>query len=86
MNRHGIAALIGIALLGVSGVRRTATAALQSGLSIFSESCPSAADIASINRDLRLSFESDPTRGTQVCSAAEGSANLTTKLGQHPAA
>ena len=37
----------------------------------------SAAEIASINRDLRLSFESDPTRGTLVCSSAEGSSNLT---------
>jgi hypothetical protein len=77
MNRHAIVTLIGIALLGLSGVRTTATAGLQSGLTIFSESCPSAADFASINRDLRLSFESDPTRGTQVCSAAAGSGNLT---------
>ena len=39
--------------------------------------CPSAADVAAISADLDLSFESDPTGGTLVCTAAAGSANLT---------
>jgi hypothetical protein len=30
--------------------------------------CPSDADIAAINRDLRLSFDGDPTRSTQDCT------------------
>lgn len=40
-------------------------------------SCPPAADVAAINAGLSLSFESDPTGGTLVCTAATGSANLT---------
>ena len=39
--------------------------------------CPSAADVAAISADLDISFESDPTGGTLVCTAASGSANLT---------
>ena len=39
--------------------------------------CPSAADVAAISADLDLSFESDPTGGTLVCTAAAGSADLT---------
>lgn len=39
--------------------------------------CPSAADVAAISADLDISFESDPTGGTLVCTAAAGSANLT---------
>jgi hypothetical protein len=43
----------------------------------FIAACPSAADVAAISADLDLSFESDPTGGTLVCTAAAGSANLT---------
>ena len=39
--------------------------------------CPSGADVAAISADLDLSFESDPTGGTLVCTAAAGSADLT---------
>ena len=39
--------------------------------------CPSSQDIASINSDFTLTFESDPTAGTLVCTAAEGSEDLT---------
>ena len=39
--------------------------------------CPSAADVAAISADLDISFESDPTGGTLVCTAASGSADLT---------
>lgn len=76
MNRHWGAAAIGILLIGFSEVQTSALSA-QRDANSMSETCPSSADIASINRDLKLSFENDPTRGTQVCSTAAGSANLT---------
>jgi hypothetical protein len=43
----------------------------------FIAACPSAADVAAISADLDISFGSDPTGGTLVCTAAAGSANLT---------
>ncbi len=39
--------------------------------------CPAAADIALVDAALDLRFEDDPTAGTPVCTAAEGSADLT---------
>ncbi len=39
--------------------------------------CPAAADIAIVDAALDLRFEDDPTAGTLVCTAAEGSADLT---------
>lgn len=39
--------------------------------------CPTAAEVASINADLTLAFEKDPTAGTLACRAAAGSADLT---------
>lgn len=39
--------------------------------------CPSAEEIANIDIDLALSFSGDPTAGELVCSAAQGSADLT---------
>jgi hypothetical protein len=39
--------------------------------------CPSAKEISSINRDFTLTFESDPSAGTLVCMASNGSADLT---------
>ena len=78
------AATIAIFLMGVVVVRsltgaagQTRNVAVQRDANSFVRDCPTAADIAAIKRDLRLSFESDPTRGTQVCSAAAGSADLT---------
>jgi uncharacterized repeat protein (TIGR01451 family) len=40
-------------------------------------SCPPAADVAAIDADLSVAFESDPTAGTLVCRAADGSVDLT---------
>jgi uncharacterized protein (TIGR03437 family) len=40
-------------------------------------SCPLADEIAAINADLNITFEGDPTAGTLVCRAADGSADLT---------
>lgn len=39
--------------------------------------CPSSAEIAAFNTDVSLSFEADPTVGTLVCHASDGSADLT---------
>jgi len=39
--------------------------------------CPTAAEIASVNARLNLSFEGDPTAPTLACTSAAGSGNLT---------
>jgi len=39
--------------------------------------CPPAAEIAAIRSDLTLTFEGDPTAGSLVCRASDGSADLT---------
>lgn len=39
--------------------------------------CPAAQEIAEIDSKIDLSFEADPTAGKLVCTAAEGSADLT---------
>jgi hypothetical protein len=40
-------------------------------------SCPPEAELAAIDADLTLTFESDPSAGVLVCTAAEGSRDLT---------
>jgi hypothetical protein len=40
-------------------------------------SCPTAAELAAIDADLALTFESDPSSGTLVCNASAGSRDLT---------
>jgi len=39
--------------------------------------CPPAAEVAAIRSDVEIVIEVDPTAGTLVCTAAEGSADLT---------
>ncbi len=39
--------------------------------------CPTAAEIAAIDKDLTFTYDTDPTAGTLVCTAATGSADLT---------
>ena len=39
--------------------------------------CPSSAEVAAFNTDLSITFEADPTAGTLVCQASNGSADLT---------
>ena len=39
--------------------------------------CPTPAEVASSDRDLTITFESDPTVGQTVCSAAQSSRDLT---------
>jgi hypothetical protein len=55
----------------------TITAVREETVDDFFARCPTAEEIADLNRDLRLSFESDPTTGTLVCQASLGSADLT---------
>jgi hypothetical protein len=42
----------------------------------LSDCCPTAVEIASIDADLILSFDYDPTAGKRLCRAADGSADL----------
>jgi len=39
--------------------------------------CPSASEIAQFDADFTITYDSDPTAGTLVCTAASGSADLT---------
>jgi uncharacterized repeat protein (TIGR01451 family) len=39
--------------------------------------CPSSAAVAAINADLEITFEGDPTAGSLVCHASDGSVDLT---------
>ncbi len=39
--------------------------------------CPTAAEIAEVSQAVTLAFETDPTAGTLVCKASDGSADLT---------
>jgi hypothetical protein len=43
----------------------------------FFARCPTADEISAVDAQLALLFEADPTAGTLVCTAAEGSADLT---------
>jgi hypothetical protein len=58
-------------------VSTSATVAVLKNLDTVFRVCPSRADMAAIDHDLKLSFESDPTRGTYTCLAANGSRDLT---------
>jgi len=52
---------------------RAATASVDSLIA----RCPTAKEIAAVDARLALTFEQDPTAGNLVCSAADGSADLT---------
>jgi hypothetical protein len=69
----------GLALLapGTASVRLIGAEAPGSPVDDLLSSCLPAAEIAAIDADLDLSFEGDPFGGPLVCTAAEGSANLT---------
>lgn len=43
----------------------------------YFRACPTAQEIASVNADVAITFEHDPTAGTLDCTAAAGSADLT---------
>lgn len=65
-----VATAVAAATAGASGAGTVSLASLAS-------SCPSAADIAAFDVDLKLTFEGDPTAGTLVCTGAAGSRDLT---------
>ncbi len=44
---------------------------------VFLARCPTAEEIASVDADLALTFEQDPTAGTLACQAHDGSEDLT---------
>lgn len=43
----------------------------------FLQTCPTREDVQSVDKDLHLYFDYDPTGGRKVCSSANGSADLT---------
>ncbi len=61
-----------ICLSGLGGASARAATADE-----IADGCPTAAQIAQINADFTISFEGDPTAPTLVCTAADGSADLT---------
>lgn len=76
MLRQLAAAVVCVAALAPAGAQARPGAATTTVDDVLA-SCPPAAEIAAIDADISLSFESDPTAGTLVCTAAAGSANLT---------
>jgi hypothetical protein len=70
--------IIGAAALALAACSEHATAPVPTRVDELLASCPSASDVASINRDLVLTFTSDPTATQPLsCTAGRGSANLT---------
>jgi uncharacterized protein (TIGR03437 family) len=67
-NGEGIAAMVD---------SRACTRAAALSVDDISSACPSAAEIAAFNAQIDVRFESDPSAGTLVCKASEGSADLT---------
>ena len=61
----------------VEGLPASAYIDVVKNLNTLSSHCPSAADLQTIDRDLRLIWDSDPTKGTVVCRKADGSRDLT---------
>lgn len=51
-------------------------------INTVSERCPSAAEIRDIDRELRLVFSADPTKGTLGCTASAGSRDLSIMQGR----
>ena len=55
----------------------TLTDTIIAPVDIILSSCPTEAELAAIDADLSLTFQSDPSSGTLVCTAAAGSRDLT---------
>lgn len=68
---------LALTLVGLTPAASARTSSSASPVESLVASCPSAADVAAIRFDFALSFEGDPTAGTLVCHAADGSADLT---------
>src|SRR5215813_4161130 len=77
----GIAALAMMAAVGCSGAPSpsptpTPPATVMDANAIIAQ-CPTPAEVAAIDRDLVLTFDSDPTAGRTVCTSAQSSRDLT---------
>ena len=70
------AVLLAVTVPGAASPARRAADEAQTIDRLIS-ACPTAAEVASIQGDFALSFEGDPTAGSLVCRAADGSADLT---------
>jgi uncharacterized repeat protein (TIGR01451 family) len=68
---------VGLALALTAGTAVPSARASSSPVEDLIGGCPSSAEVAAIDADLSIAFESDPTAGTLVCRAADGSVDLT---------
>jgi hypothetical protein len=62
---------------GMGDLPASTTVHVVKNLNTLSSACSSAADLQTIDRDLRLLWRSDPTAGTVACRKADGSRDLT---------
>ena len=69
----GIVLLAGLVLAAVVPSARASASPVEDLI----RGCPSSAEVTAIDGDLSIAFESDPTAGTLVCRAADGSVDLT---------
>ena len=65
-------ALVGLLGLSFAGVAHGAAP----GVGSIIAACPTAAEVAAVNSDLRVTFEGDPTAGRLACRASSGSEDL----------
>jgi uncharacterized repeat protein (TIGR01451 family) len=65
-------ALVGLLGFSFAGVAHGAVPSVGTIMA----ACPTAAEIAAVNSDLRVTFEGDPTAGTLACRASSGSQDL----------
>jgi uncharacterized repeat protein (TIGR01451 family) len=72
-----LASTVGLALALTAGTVVPSAHASSSPVEDLIGGCPSSAEVAAIDADLSIAFESDPTAGTLVCRAADGSVDLT---------
>jgi uncharacterized repeat protein (TIGR01451 family) len=79
VTRRGLALAVVLGMAGatLAGSAPSSAAGSASPVEDLISACPSSGEIASLNADLAISFEADPTAGTLVCHAADGSADLT---------
>ena len=72
-----LALTVGLALALTAATAVPSARASASSVEDLIGGCPSSAEVAAIDADLSIFFESDPTAGTLVCRAADGSVDLT---------
>jgi uncharacterized repeat protein (TIGR01451 family) len=72
-----LALTVGLAVALTAGTAVPSARASSSPVDDLIGGCPSSAEVAALDADLSIAFESDPTAGTLVCRAADGSVDLT---------